>query len=91
MPLAPPPGSVFCIFCKGVVPVKDDDLYKFKNHMRSVHDIFYEYDIILSLHFLTDSEKIQLHDITRQRVKHGSVPAFETETETLRIQSQFRD
>ena len=51
-----PPGTISCLFCSGIIPVNAGS-YKFENHMKSIHDIFKNFDILFSLHFLIESER----------------------------------
>ena len=56
-PTSPPLGSVSCIMCKGAVSIRSGNLDKFKVHMESDHDVFYDHDILIAINFLEPHEK----------------------------------
>ena len=65
----PPPGTIFCLFCKGVVNVKDDNWEKFKKHMEDVHEIYYEHEFILAGSFLKKEEKDNIIAAAKGRIR----------------------
>ena len=67
--LSPPPGTISCLFCSGIISVKDGSDYKFTNHMKSIHEVFDNFEILLSVHFLRDSEKENINAAVKNRIK----------------------
>ena len=64
-----PPGTIFCLFCRGVVSLKDEKLEKFKKHMQDVHEIYFEHEFILAGSFLKEEEKENIIAAARVRIK----------------------
>merc|ERR1719470_684030 len=64
-----PPGTIFCLFCKGVVNVKDEKLEKFKKHMEDIHEIYFEHEFILAGSFLKKEEKENIVAVSKVRIK----------------------
>ena len=60
-----PPGTIFCLFCKGVVNVKDEKLEKFKKHMEDIHEIYFEHEFILAGSFLMKTEKENINSCSK--------------------------
>ena len=52
-----PRGSVSCLLCKGSVSVRAGNLEKFRVHVESDHDVFYDHDILIAINFLEAHEK----------------------------------
>jgi len=52
-----PRGSISCLLCKGAISVRAGNLDKFKAHVESNHDVFFEHDILIAINFLEDHEK----------------------------------
>jgi len=57
VPSSTPRGSVSCLLCKGSVSVRAGNLEKFKVHVESDHDVFYDHDILIAINFLEAHEK----------------------------------
>ena len=66
--LLPPPGTISCLFCAGIISVKDGSDYKFTNHMKSIHEVFDNYEILFSLHFLRENEKEYINAAVKKRM-----------------------
>merc|ERR1712129_225113 len=62
-------GTIFCLFCKGVVNVKDEKLEKFKKHMEDIHEIYFEHEFILAGSFLKKEEKENIIAAAKVRIK----------------------
>ena len=52
-----PQGIVSCSLCQAAVSVRAGNLDKFKVHVESDHDVFYDHDILIALNFLYTHEK----------------------------------
>jgi len=66
--LTPPPGTISCLFCAGIISVKDGSDYKFRNHMQSIHEVFHNFEILFSLHFLRDNETDYINGTIKNRI-----------------------
>jgi len=52
-----PRGSISCLLCKGAISVRSGNLDKFKLHVESDHDVFFDHDILIAINFLEAHEK----------------------------------
>ena len=50
-------GPISCLLCKGAISVRSGNLDKFKVHVESAHDVFYDHDILIAINFLEAHEK----------------------------------
>ena len=57
--------SFYCVFCRDITSLKVGDFDQFQEHMENVHNVYYEFDILLSINFIDKDEK----DIIIERVK----------------------
>ena len=55
--MAMPKGSITCLLCKGAVSIRSGNMDKFKVHVESDHDVFYDHDILIAINFLEAHEK----------------------------------
>ena len=76
-----PPGTIFCLFCKGVVNVKDEKMEKFKKHMEDIHEIYFEHEFILAGSFLKKEEKENIIAAAKVRIKKSRNSGNETKTD----------
>ena len=67
-----PSGTIFCLFCRGVVSVKEENFEKFNKHMQDVHEIYYEQEFVLAGSFLRHEEKENIITAARVRIKKSS-------------------
>jgi len=76
--MAMPRGSITCILCKGTISVRSGNLEKFKVHMESDHDVFYDHDILIAINFLEAHEKDVIVEkvLPRMRLLFDNVRSF---------------
>jgi len=76
--MAMPRGSITCILCKGTISVRSGNLEKFKVHMESDHDVFYDHDILIAINFLESHEKDIIVEkvLPRMRLLFDNVRSF---------------
>ena len=86
--LSPPPGTVSCLLCGGIISTQEEDQTKFRNHMKSIHEVFGNFQILLSLHYLKDGEKEALVAAVKERI---SKTDWEKEIETVQIERVVKD
>jgi len=76
-PPGPPAKTFFCVFCRDIVSLAVGNLEQFKTHMESVHQVFYEFDILLALNFIDRKEKEKIIDTVKNKVNGKSEPIKE--------------
>jgi len=64
-----PQGSVSCMMCKGAVSVRAGNLERFKVHVESDHDVFYDQDLLIAINFLEPHEKEVIIEKVLPRMK----------------------
>merc|ERR1712129_683370 len=67
-PPGPPAKTFFCVFCRDIVSLAVGNLVQFKTHMETVHQVFYEFDILLALNFIDRKEKEKIIDTVKGKV-----------------------
>jgi len=67
--MATPKGSLTCLLCNGAVSIKAGNLEKFKFHIESNHDVFYDQDILIAINFLEAHEKEVIIEKVLPRMK----------------------
>ena len=60
MTSSPPPSTIFCRFCHTVISFRTGTVDKFKAHMETVHEIYMDFEFLLSIHFVKEEEKSNL-------------------------------
>merc|ERR1712129_86823 len=66
-----PPGTISCLFCSGIVSFKQATMAKFKSHLEAVHDIFFDAEFLLAVHFLREEERSKVLRSMRRRVREA--------------------
>merc|ERR1712204_109480 len=66
-----PPGTISCLFCSGIVSFKQATMAKFKSHLEAVHDIFFDAEFLLAVHFLREEERSRVLRSMRRRVREA--------------------
>jgi len=62
-------GPISCLLCKGAISVRSGNLDKFKVHVESAHDVFYDHDILIAINFLEAHEKEVIIEKVLPRMK----------------------
>ena len=60
MTSSPLPSTIFCLFCHAVISFRTRTVDKFKAHMETVHEIYMDFEFLLSIHFVKEEEKSSL-------------------------------
>lgn len=53
-------STFFCVFCENPVSLSMESFESFTSHMQVQHGIFFEYEILLSIHFISKEEKANI-------------------------------
>ena len=88
----PPQGSVSCMMCKGAVSVRAGNLERFKVHVESDHDVFYDQDLLIAINFLEPHEKEVIIEKVLPRMKNifQEVKAFKRAGNENKLQIEKR-
>ena len=60
--------SFYCVFCRDMTSLKVGDSDQFQDHMESVHKIYYEFDILMSINFIDKVEKGEIIEKVKLRL-----------------------
>ena len=93
--------SFYCVFCQDIASLRVGDSAQFQEHMETVHRIFYEFDILMSINFIDQGEKNNIIERVRSRLcvganmeKDSSVQVYEkqfNEVKTENIIDEFKE
>ena len=74
--------TFFCVFCKDVSLLSLDGT--FQNHMETIHQFFFEHDLLLAVNFLDDKEKIELIKTVESKAEESQVESEDIKDETVK-------
>ena len=58
-----------CVFCRGKVNLPLADFDNFKNHMETVHSVFYQFDMLLACNFLDKEDQAEMMEKVKLKLK----------------------
>ena len=67
-----PPGSAktfFCVFCKDIAALVVGNLEVFRRHMISVHQVFYQFEILLAINFIDKEGKQKIIESVEDKTR----------------------
>ena len=59
-----------CVFCKDPATLSLKDFHGFRTHMETVHNIFYQFDLLLACNFLDKDDQAMV--VEKAKVKWSS-------------------
>jgi len=77
------PGTFVCLFCQGVMTMRNGDSQKFRMHMEVYHEVFSHWEIILACHFLKEEEKEHIVSSVKYRMEKVQETGIQVKQEIL--------
>ena len=77
------PGTFLCLFCSGVISLRNGDSEKFRMHMEVYHQVFSHSDILLALNFLKEEERSNIVNATKNRIEKAKQIAIQVKQEIV--------
>ena len=81
--------SFYCVFCKDITRLKVGDFDQFQEHMKNVHKVYYEFDILLSVNFIDKGEKDAIIEKVKLRLIKDEQEKRKMENSELPASGEF--
>merc|ERR1719319_812171 len=78
----PPPGTVCCILCRGMVTYRNLDVGRFASHMQFEHGAYFDMDFLLAACLMDEEERKAVRNV--MELKHKQQQEKGKEVERLR-------
>merc|ERR1712189_113613 len=60
---APPPGTVCCLLCRGMVAFRNGDPTRFNNHMEYEHQAYFDIEFLLAACMMNEEEREAVRNV----------------------------
>ena len=61
--MAPPPGTVCCMLCRGMVAYRGGDTTRFTNHMNYEHGAYFDHEFLLAACLMNEEERDAVRNV----------------------------
>ena len=70
----PPPGTVCCLLCRGMVAYRGGDVSRFNNHMHYEHGAYFDHEFLLAACLMNEEERKAVRDVMSAKKSSNQSP-----------------